>query len=136
MQENTIAYRYALAFYVIFAAYFWYVFHGLGVFVATHFMPQTASGFSVVNPRFNTWNNGLATVLTLVVVVGLLAWQKLKEYVVDSGDELTRVSWAELKETQRATLVVCALVIVSSIFLFCADFMFLKLVNLVLNTAA
>lgn len=136
MQENTVAYRYALAFYVIFAAYVWYVFHGLGIFVATHFTPQTASGFSVVNPSFNTWNNGIAAVLTLVVVVGLLAWQKLKEYVVDSGGELTRVSWAELKDTQRATIIVVALVIVSSIFLFCADFVFLKLVNLVLNTAA
>jgi len=136
MQENTIAYRYALAFYAIVAAYFFYTFHGLGIFLGTHYMPQSASGFSVLNPNFNTWNSGVATALTLVVVVGLLAWQKLKEYVVDVGDELTRVSWAALSETQRATLVVVVLVIVSSIFLFCADFMFLKFVNLIMNTAA
>jgi preprotein translocase SecE subunit len=136
MQENSIAHRYALAFYVVFAAYVWYVFRGLGLFVATHYVPQSTSGFSVLNPNFTTWNNGIATALALVVVVGLLAWQKLKDYVVDSGGELTRVSWAELKETQRATIIVCILVIVASIFLFCADFVFLKLVNLVLNTAA
>lgn len=136
MQENTIAYRYALAFYVIIAAYVWYVFHGAGVFVATHYMTQSASGFSVLNPTFGLWNNLIASALTAVVVVGLLAWQKLKDYIVDVGDELTRVSWAELGETQRATLVVCALVIVSSIFLFLADIVFLKAVNAVMNTAA
>ena len=135
MQENTIAYRYALAFYAIIAAYFFYVFHGLGIFLATHYMPQSASGFSVLNPNFGTWNNGVAVLLTLVVAAGLLAWQKLKEYVVDVGDELTRVSWAALGETQRATLVVVGLVIVSSVFLFCADFLFLKFVNAIMNTA-
>lgn len=136
MQENTIAYRYALAFYVIIAAYVWYVFQGAGVFVATHYMPQSASGFSVLNPSFPLWNNLIASALTAVVVVGLLAWQKLKDYIVDVGDELTRVSYADLSETQRATMVVCALVIVSSIFLFVADVIFLKAVNAVMNTAA
>jgi preprotein translocase subunit SecE len=135
MQENSVAYRYALAFYLVFAAYVWYVFHGLGLFVATHYMPQSASGFSVVNPNFSLWNNGIATAITLAVVIALLAWQKLKEYVVDVGDELTRVSWAELAETQKATLVVVVLVLVSSAFLFAADVAFLKVVNAILNTA-
>jgi preprotein translocase SecE subunit len=135
MQENTYAYRYALGFYLCFAAFFWYAFHGLGLFVGTHYTTQSASGFSVVNPNFYTWNNLIATGLSAVVIVGLLAWGKLKDHIVDVGDEMTRVSFAELKETRQATLVVCALVIVSSIFLFAADFLFLKIVNAVMNTA-
>lgn len=137
MSDNSnIAYRYALAMYVLFAGYFWYVFHSLGQFVAQHYLPQSASGFSVVNPKFGLWNNLLATALTLVVVVLLFANDRLKEYVVDVGDELTRVSWSDLKETQRATIVVIALVIVSSAFLFAADYTFLKIMNLIIGTAA
>jgi preprotein translocase SecE subunit len=136
MQENTHSYRYALGFYICFAGFVWYVFHGLGIFVGTHFTPQSASGFSVVNPKFNLWNNSIATALALAVMVGLLAWNKLKEHIVDVGDELTRVSFAELKDTQRATLIVCVLVVVSSIFLFGADYLFLKVINAILNTAS
>jgi preprotein translocase SecE subunit len=133
--ESKATYWYALGIYIIFGAYFWYVFHSLGGFVGTNFTPESATGFSVKNPDFNLWNNVLASVLTAVVVVILFASDKLKEYVVDVGDELTRVSWADVKETQKATVVVIGLVIVSSIFLFFADFVFLKAVNLVLGTA-
>jgi preprotein translocase SecE subunit len=135
MQENTSAYRYALGFYLCFAAFFWYAFHGLGLFIGTHYTTQSASGFSVVNPDFYTWNNIIATALSAMVIVGLLAWGKLKEHIVDVGDEMTRVSFADLKDTRHATLVVCALVVVSSIFLFAADYLFLKIVNAIMNTA-
>jgi preprotein translocase subunit SecE len=129
------AYRYALSIYALFAGYFWYVFRSAGLFLATHFIPQSPSGFSVVNPNFAWWNAIQASLLTLVVVVGMFASQKLKNYVVDVGDELTRVSWPSLKETQKATGVVLALVVVSAALLFCIDFAFVKLINLILSTA-
>jgi preprotein translocase SecE subunit len=130
------AYRYALAFYALFAVFFWYTFHALGQFVAQHYVPQSASGFSVANPKFALWNNTVASVLTLVAVVLMFASRRLKEYVVDVGDELTRVSWADLKETQRATVIVIVLVAVSSVFLFLADFVFIKVIQLIMSQAA
>ncbi|MFZ9521681.1 MAG: preprotein translocase subunit SecE [Silvanigrellaceae bacterium] len=130
------AYRYALAFYVIFAAFFWYLFHAAGLFVAQHYMPQSASGFSVANPNFSLWNNTIAGILTAIAAVFLFASRRLKDYVVDVGDELTRVSWADLKETQRATLIVIVLVAVSSVFMFLSDFVFVKLIQLIMSQAA
>ncbi|MEN9826065.1 MAG: hypothetical protein RI953_1810 [Pseudomonadota bacterium] len=130
------AYRYALAFYVIFAAFFWYLFHAAGLFVAQHFVPQSASGFSVANPNFSLWNNTVAGILTAVAAVFLFASRRLKDYVVDVGDELTRVSWADLKETQRATLIVIVLVAVSSVFMFLSDFVFVKLIQIIMSQAA
>lgn len=133
--SNT-AYRYALAFYIIFAAFFWYLFHALGLFLAQHYMPQNASGFSVANPNFNLWNNSIASVLTVVAAVIMFASRQLKDYVVDVGDELTRVSWADLKETQRATLIVIVLVAVSSVFMFLSDFVFVKFIQFIMSKAA
>ncbi|MBM3381147.1 MAG: preprotein translocase subunit SecE [Betaproteobacteria bacterium] len=130
------AYRYALGFYVLFAGFFWYAFHALGQFVAQHYVPQSASGFSVANPKFALWNNTVASLLTVVAVVLMFASRRLKEYVVDVGDELTRVSWADLKETQKATLIVIVLVAVSSVFLFLADFIFVKVIQLIMSQAA
>lgn len=135
-EVSNAAYRYALAFYVIFAGYFFYVFHALGIFLATHYFPQNASGYSVVNPNFSFWNNSIASALTLVIVFIMFANSKLKEYVVDVGDELTRVSWSDLKETRHATLIVIALCLVSSAFLFTADLIFMRLVNFIMGTAA
>jgi preprotein translocase SecE subunit len=66
----------------------------------------------------------------------MFASRRLKEYVVDVGDELTRVSWADLKETQKATLIVIVLVAVSSVFLFLADFLFVKVIQLIMSQAA
>lgn len=129
------AYRYALAMYVLFAGYLWYVFHSLGLFFAQHYIPENPNGFSIANPNFNTQNNIVATVLTVVVVGFLFANKKLKEYVVDVGDELTRVSWATIKETQKATLWVIGLVIVSGIFLFIVDIIFMRVVNAIMATA-
>lgn len=130
------AYRYALGFYVIFAGFFWYMFHALGLFIAQHYVPQNAAGFSVANPKFSLWNNTVASLLTVVAVVIMFASRSLKDYVVDVGDELTRVSWADLKETQRATLIVIVLVAVSSVFMFLSDFVFVKLIQLIMSQAA
>lgn len=135
-EVSNTAYRYALAFYGFFAAYIWYIYSSLGLFLAQHYLPQSASGFSIVNPSFNLWNKAIASALTLVTMFILFANDKLKEYIVDVGDELTRVSWSELKDTRKATVVVVALVLVSSVFLFTADFIFLKIVNLIMSTAA
>ncbi|NBO36989.1 preprotein translocase subunit SecE [bacterium] len=133
--SNT-AYRYALAFYALFAVFFWYLFRSLGLFIAQHYVPQNASGFSVANPNFSLWNNTIASVLTLVAVIFLFASRRLKDYVVDVGDELTRVSWADLKETQRATLIVIVLVAVSSVFMFLSDFIFVKFIQFIMSQAA
>lgn len=133
--SNT-AYRYALAFYVIFAAFFWYLFHAVGLFIAQHYVPQSAAGFSVANPNFSLWNNTVASLLTAVATVFLFASRRLKDYVVDVGDELTRVSWADLKETQRATIIVIVLVAVSSVFMFMSDFVFVKIIQFIMSKAA
>lgn len=130
------AYRYALAFYALFAGFLWYMFHALGLFIAQHYVPQNASGFSVANPKFSLWNNTVASLLTVIGVVILFASRSLKEYVVDVGDELTRVSWADLKETQRATLIVIVLVAVSSVFMFLSDFVFVKIIQFIMSKAA
>lgn len=130
------AYRYAFAIYVLFGSFAYYTFYSLGKFIAQHFVPENPSGFSIANPNFKTLNSVLAGVIALVIVVGLFAHQRLKEYVVDVGDELTRVSWSELSETQRSTLTVIGLVIVTSFFLFFVDLVVLKIVNLFLGLAA
>ena len=130
------AYRYALGFYALVAGFFWYLFHALGLFIAQHYVPQSASGFSVANPKFSLWNNSVASILTVIAVVSLFASRRLKDYVVDVGDELTRVSWADLKETQRATLIVIVLVAVSSVFMFLSDLVFVKFIQLIMSKAA
>lgn len=133
--SNT-AYRYALSFYILFVGFFWYMFHALGQFIAQNYVPQSASGFSVANPNFSFLNNSVATILTIVAGFVLYASRRLREYVVDVGDELTRVSWANLKETQRATIIVIVLVAVSSVFLFIADFAFIKVIQFIMSQAA
>lgn len=131
---SNAAYRYALAFFLIFTAYFWYIFHSIGAFLAQHYIPE-GSRFSVSHPDFNMTNNIAATVLALVVLFILFSSDKLKEHVVDVGDELSHVSWANLTDTRKATLIVLGLVLVSSLVLFLFDMFFLRVVNAVLETA-
>ncbi len=130
------AYRWAAGLYFVFAIFSYYVFYELGIFLAQHYLPENASGFSLANPNFMAMNIAVAIVLALVTAVVLFANVKLKEYVVDVGDELTRVSWAEVKEVQKSTVVVVALCVVSAVFLFVADQAFLKVVNFILGFAA
>lgn len=136
MEVSPIAYRYALAVYILFAAFAWYMFHEAGLFLAQNVISESASGFSVANPQLPTWNKISASVLTAILVIILFTHERLKEYVVDVGDELTRVSWTQLEQAQKSTGIVLVLVIVSAIFLFAADFIFLKVVNFVIGTAA
>jgi preprotein translocase subunit SecE len=130
------AYRWAAGLYALFGLFMGYVFYELGTFLAQHYLPENASGFSLANPNFALWNGVLATVLAAVITVILFANERLKEYIVDVGDELTRVSWAKVKEVQKSTVIVVALCVISAIFLFVADQLFLKLVNFVLGFAA
>jgi preprotein translocase SecE subunit len=130
------AYRWAAGFFALFSLFFGYVFYELGVFLAQHYLPENASGFSLANPNFSMWNSGVAVVLAVVLAVILFANEKLKNYVVDVGDELTRVSWAKVKEVQKSTMIVVALCVLAATFLFAADQIFLKIVNFVLSFAA
>ncbi len=132
-----VAYRYAALFYSIIAAYFWYLFYSLWVFLGKNYLPQDVSNiFSIQNSNFYAVSIGIATLLTTIVVGSLLAHKKLKEFIVDVGDELSRVAWPTLKEAQKTTVIVIALVIVSSIVLFFADTVFLRIINLIMSTAA
>ena len=130
------AYRWAAALYLLFGAFAFYVFYELGIFLAQHYLPENASGFSLANPNFGIWNTSIAIVMAFVVVAILFANVKLKEYIVDVGDELTRVSWADVKEVQKSTVTVVLLCVVSATFLFFADQAFLKVVNFILGFAA
>jgi preprotein translocase subunit SecE len=130
------AYRWAAALYLLFGLFAGYVFYELGIFLAQHYLPENASGFSLANPNFMTMNIAIAIVLAAVVTVILFANVKLKEYMVDVGDELTRVSWAAIKDVQKSTVVVVALCVVAAVFLFVADQAFLKIVNFILGFAA
>lgn len=134
---SQIAYRYAALFYGIIAAYFWYIFYSLWGFLGKNYFPQDVSSvFSIQNSNFHIVSIVVATALTLIVTAGLLIHSKLKEFIVDVGDELSRVAWPTFKEAQKTTAIVIALVIVSSIVLFFADMIFLKVINLIMSTAA
>ncbi len=136
-EVSNIAYRYAALLYGIIAAYFWYIFYSLWVFLGKHYFPQNVSSiFSLQNHNFTTVSIVVATVLTLLVTVGLILNKKLKTFIVDVGDELSRVAWPTFKEAQKTTAIVIALVIVASIVLFLADTVFLKIINLIMSTAA
>lgn len=136
-EVSQIAYRYAALFYGIIAAYFWYIFYSLWVFLGKNYLPQDVSSvFSIQNSNFHIVSIAIATVFTLAVTAALILNNKLKDFIVDVGDELSRVAWPTFKEAQKTTVIVIALVIVSSIVLFFADTVFLKVVNLIMSTAA
>jgi preprotein translocase SecE subunit len=130
------AYRYAGGFYFLFLLYSGYAFYEFGIFLATHYLPENASGFSLANPHFTMWNTIIAVALAAVITVILFAQEKLRNYIVDVGDELCRVSWAEIKETQKSTVVVVSLCTLAAVFLFVADQIFLKFINYLLSFAA
>ncbi len=136
-EVSQVAYRYAALFYGIIAAYFWYIFYALWAFLGKNYFPQDVSSvLSIQNNNFHLVNIIVASVLTLAITIGLILHKKLKEFIVDVGDELSRVAWPTFKEAQKTTAIVIALVIVSSIMLFFADMIFLKVINFIMNTAA
>lgn len=136
-EVSNTAYRYAALFYGIIAAYFWYLFYSLWVFLGKNYLPQNVSSiFSIQNSNFQTVSIVIATLLTIAVTVGLILNRKLKEFIVDVGDELSRVAWPTFKEAQKTTAIVIGLVIVSSLVLFFADTIFLRIINFIMGTAA
>ena len=131
------AFRYTLALYAIIAAYFWYLFYSLWQFLGQNFFPQNVSSvLSIQNSNFHILNIFVAIVLTLLVVALLVAYRKLRDYLVDVGDELSRVSWPTLLEAQKSTAFVIVSVIIVGFVLFFADTVFLKVINFIMNTAA
>jgi len=128
--------RYAFGMYAALGAYFSFVFHHLGLFLAQHVFPQTPQNFSVLNPRFSLYNNVFTLILTFVMVLLLFVLPKIREHILDSAEELTQISWSGLKETQKSTGTVIVFVIISSLFLFMLDFIIIKFVNSIIGISA
>ena len=131
------ALRYTIALYGIMISYFWYLFYSLWQFLGQNFFPQDVSSLlSIQNSHFHIVNILVATLLTLLVVVSLITYRKLRDYLLEVGDELSRVSWPTFKESQKSTLLVIIIVLVVGFILFFADSIFLKVINFIMNTAA
>lgn len=129
------AYRYAFVLYALTAGYFWYLFYSFWFFLGkNYFTTDVSNVLSIQNSQFTTVAISVASTLTLIVLVALLSWQKLRNFVIDAGDELSRVSWATFKEVQKSTAVVILLVIVVGFTLFFADTFFQKLINTVMTS--
>lgn len=137
MQElSKTAYRYAFVIYALTAGYFWYLFHSLWFFLGKNYFTEDVSNIlSIQNSHFATVAIIVATVLTITVLIALLSYKKLRNFVVDVGDELSRVSWATLKEVQKSTAVVILLVLVVGFTLFFVDTFFQKLINVFMLSA-
>lgn len=138
MQEiSKTAYRYAALLYLVIAAYFWYTFYSLWLFLGKNFFPQNVSSvFSIQNSNFAVVNIAIASIGTLAVTAALVAHPKLREFLIDVGDELSRISWPTLKEAQKSTAIVILLILVVGFALFFADTLFLKVINALMLTAA
>jgi preprotein translocase subunit SecE len=131
------ALRYTIALYVIAAAYFWYLFYSLWQFLGQNVFPQNVSSvLSIQNSNFHIVNILVASVLSLLVLALLVAYKKLRDYLLDVGDELSRVSWPTLVEAQKSTALVIIIVLVVGFALFFADTVFLKVINFIMNSAA
>ena len=59
-------------------------------------------------------------------------WSKAKEFINDVIFEMKQVSWPTWEDLKRSTGVVITLSILLTIFLFMADTVFSKIVNLIL----
>ena len=131
------AFRYTLALYAVLTAYFWYLFYSLWQFLGQNFFPQNVSSIlSIQNSNFHLVNILVATSLAFLVVALLASYKKLREYLLDVGDELSRVSWPTWQEAQKSTALVILIVLVVGFLLFFADTVFLKAINFIMNTAA
>jgi len=129
--------RYAILLYLLVGSYIWYLTYSLWLFLGKHYFPQDVSSIlSVQNGQFHTLNMAVATLSTVIGLAALVSYKKLREFFIDVGDELSRVSWPTFKEAQKSTLIVILLVIVAGLMLFLADSLFLKLIHLFMSTAA
>lgn len=138
MQEiSKTAYRYAALLYVVIGSYFWYLFYSLWLFLGKNVFPQDVSSvFSVQNSNFTIVNIAVASLLALVITAALTLHRKLRDFLIDVGDELTRINWPTLKEAQKSTALVLLLVTVVGFALFFADTLFVKVINAVMLSAA
>ncbi|MES2615926.1 MAG: preprotein translocase subunit SecE [Bdellovibrionota bacterium] len=131
------ALRFTIALYAIVAVYFYYLFYSLWQFLGQNFFPQNVSSvLSIQNGNFQIVHIFVASIATLLVLAMLVAYKKLRNYFLDVGDELSRVSWPTLQEAQKSTALVIIIVIVVGFVLFFADTVFLKVINFIMNTAA
>lgn len=131
MQEiSKSAYRYIALIFALTAGYFWYLFYSFWFFLGkNYFTTDISSVLSIQNSKFATISAIVATVLTIIVMLLLFSYRKLRHYILDVGDELSRVSWATFKEVQKSSAVVILLVFVIGFTLFFADTLFQKLIN-------
>jgi len=115
------AYRYAIGIYLVFSTFYYYIIHSALLFIAKNFAKADASGFSIQNPNFATWNIIISLILTFIILIISFLNSKLKAYILDVGDELTRVSWTSMHEAGKSTVIILALTLVSALFLFFTD---------------
>lgn len=135
-QLSKHAFKFALLLFAVVAAYFWYAFYFAGFYISkTYFSDSVSSVFSIQNSDFTLLNSAQASVLTFILIILLFLNKRLRNFIIDAGDEISRVSFPRLKETQRKSLMVLALVAVSSMVLFFFDLIFVKLINFILDTA-
>ncbi len=129
--------RYTAVLYAVIAAYFWYLFYSLWMFLAQNYFPQSISSvLSLQNNRFHLVHILVASVLTFLVLSILAFIGRLREYLLDVGDELSRVSWPSMREAQKSTALVVVIVLIAGLALFLADTFFLKVVNFIMSSAA
>ncbi len=137
MEISKVAYRYAFALYAFIAGYVGYCVYSLWLFLGKHYFPQDVSSIlSVQNGQFYFLHWGVTLLGVIATVSTLILNSSMRHFLVDVGDELSRVSWTDFRTTQKSTIVVILLVIASSIVIFVADSIFLKIVQLFMSTAA
>lgn len=140
MQEHELSkfsYRFAIAVYAIIAAFGFYVFYNFWIFLGYHALPQTVTSvFSVKNANFYAVNRILSGIFAVTVLLCLAFYRKLREYILDVGEELHRVAWPTFQEAQKTTGLVLIMIVCVGIFLFFADSAILKIMNLIMGTAS
>ena len=131
------AYRYAFALYALSAGYFWYMFYSLWFFLGKNYFTENVSSIlSIQNSRFGMLAIVVASLATATLIIFLLSYKKWRNFILDVGDELSRVSWATVKEVQKSTALVILLVLTIGFTLFFADTFFQKLINAFMLSAA
>ncbi len=138
MQDiSKTAYRYTFVIYALSAGYFWYMFYSLWFFLGkNYFTENVASILSIQNSRFGSVAVLVASLCTALVIISLLSYTKWRNFILDVGDELSRVSWTKAKDVQKSTALVILLVLIIGFTLFFADSFFQKIINAFMLSAA
>lgn len=128
------AYVYATILYAVMAAYFWYAAHSVWLFLAQNYFPQAVSNpLSLQNAYFSALHISVSAAFALVMTGALVFYRKLREFVLDVGEELSRVSWPTFAVARHSTGIVLALVLAVGFFLFFVDRIFSEVVSVLLN---